>query len=163
MSKAILTEIRDSLAEIKAFAMSPAIVAEFTPEQEDQLKRHLKKASLNSGAMQNLVLSESVRPAIKSRDVFDIVSAINILSMSNVDVLHVHVRFSAHVNCFSVHVNPLNSSYTSGIRDDELLNESVWLYEGDSLQRLLAIEGQVTELIIEAREEAEAKAEVETC
>ena len=93
------------------------------------------------------------------REVFDIVNAINALAMANTDVIHVFTDFSGHVDNFKVYANPANTDYQSnGYR--KLLNEEVRLKDKDALEQLLFIEGQLTELIIEAREQAEAKAEV---
>ncbi|EGQ9112607.1 hypothetical protein GA073_19375 [Vibrio alginolyticus] len=94
------------------------------------------------------------------REVFDIVNAINALAMANTDVIHVFTDFSGHVDKFKVYANPANTDYQSnGHR--KLLDEAVRLKDKDALEQLLFIESQLTELIIEAREQAEAKAEVE--
>ena len=94
------------------------------------------------------------------REVFDIVNAINALAMANTDVIHVFTDFSGHVDNFKVYANPANTDYQSnGYR--KLLNEEVRLKDKNALEQLLFIEGQLTELIIEAREEAEAEAGVE--
>ncbi|MDN4696320.1 hypothetical protein QYZ44_21605 [Vibrio parahaemolyticus] len=91
---------------------------------------------------------------------FDIVNAINALAMANTDVLHVFTRFSGHVNEFHVRASSIDSEYIAK-RAEFFFNESVYLDEDDALENLLSIESQLTELVIEAREEAEAKAEVE--
>ncbi|EJG1286272.1 TPA: hypothetical protein NKV98_003966 [Vibrio parahaemolyticus] len=94
------------------------------------------------------------------REVFDIVNAINALAMANTDVVHIFTNFSGHVDKFRVYANPANTDYQSnGYR--KLLDEEVSIKEENALEQLLFIEGQLTELIIEAREEAEAKAEGE--
>ncbi|WP_010436963.1 hypothetical protein [Vibrio cyclitrophicus] len=93
------------------------------------------------------------------REVFDIVNAINALAMANTDVLHVFPRFSGHVNEFYVRASTVDSEYIDS-RANCILNESVYLDQEDALEQLLAIESQLTELIIEAREQAEANAEV---
>ncbi|QSV13266.1 hypothetical protein CGI80_00510 [Vibrio parahaemolyticus] len=97
------------------------------------------------------------------REVFDIVNAINALAMANVDVIHVFTNFSGHVNKLRVYANPANTDYQSNDyrRDSKVLDEEVRLESKDALEQLLFIEGQLTDLIIEAREEAEAKVEVE--
>ncbi|EGQ8054746.1 hypothetical protein HPX47_002110 [Vibrio alginolyticus] len=95
-----------------------------------------------------------------NREVLDIVNAINALAMANTDVIHIFTSFSGHVNKLNVHAIPASTDYQfSGYC--RVLDESVRLESEDALQQLLFIEGQLTELVIEAREEAEAKAEVE--
>ncbi|HGS5161760.1 TPA: hypothetical protein ACMDUE_003738 [Vibrio parahaemolyticus] len=96
------------------------------------------------------------------KEVFGIVNAINALAMANTDVIHIFTNFSGHVNTLQVTANPATTDYqsTDYSFDSKTLNESVRLESADTLQQLLFIEGQLTELIIEAREAAEAKAEV---
>ncbi|HCZ9306347.1 hypothetical protein [Vibrio phage vB_ValM-yong1] len=101
-----------------------------------------------------------VLQAIEKREAYDIVHAINVLAMANTDVLHVMVEFAGHVNSLDVRVNHVATNY-EGVNRTALMNVCVYLDEEDALQKLLAAESQLTELIIEAREEAEAKAEVE--
>lgn len=97
------------------------------------------------------------------KEVFGIVNAINALAMANTDVIHIFTGFSGHVNKLNVYANPANTDYQSNDynRDICLLDEAVRLCSKDALQQLLFIESQLTELIIEAREAAEANAEVE--
>ncbi|GHX04000.1 hypothetical protein VCSRO60_0983 [Vibrio cholerae] len=83
--------------------------------------------------------------ALKNRDIYDIVHAINVLAMANTDVLFIYTNFAAHTNSLQVEVR-------------HLLNKTVYLDWDNALESLLAIESQLTELIIEAREDAEAKA-----
>ncbi|MEJ3672416.1 hypothetical protein WFH35_09290 [Vibrio vulnificus] len=99
-----------------------------------------------------------VLEAIEKRDVYDIVHAINALAMENTDVLHVFTYFMAHTNEVTVLVNPSNTVYEEGHKEVRLLNENVYLGKDDTLEKLLSIESQLTELIIEAREAAETKA-----
>ncbi|MGX9518003.1 hypothetical protein ACWX0P_03910 [Vibrio mediterranei] len=94
------------------------------------------------------------------REVFDIVNAINALAMANTDVIHVFTDFSGHINTFKVTANRVDTDYQSSRPISQLFNEYVRLNKKDALEQLLFIEGQLTELIIEAREEAEANAEV---
>ncbi|HDY7638931.1 TPA: hypothetical protein RQK07_003327 [Vibrio vulnificus] len=103
-------------------------------------------------------MSEKVNNAFHNRDVFDIVHAINVLAMANTDVLHVFTYFMAHTNEVTVFVNPSNTVYEDGHKEVRLLNENVYLGKDDTLEKLLDIESQLTELIIEAREAAETKA-----
>lgn len=98
---------------------------------------------------------------MKTREVFDIVHAINVLAMANTDVMHIFTSFSGHVNKFSVYACAVDTCYQEGNGDFRLLNEYLWLDGEETLEKLLSIESQLTELIIEAREEAEAKAGVE--
>ncbi|EGQ9829838.1 hypothetical protein FV771_03535 [Vibrio vulnificus] len=103
-------------------------------------------------------MSEKVSNAFHNRDVYDIVHAINVLAMANTDVLHVFTYFMAHTNEVTVFVNPSNTVYEEGHKEVRLLNENVYLGKDDTLEKLLSIESQLTELIIEAREAAETKA-----
>ena len=94
-----------------------------------------------------------------NREVLDIINAINALAMANTDVIHVFTNFSGHVSKFSVHANATDTCYQEGHLHMRLINENVWLDDEDVLENLLSIESQLTELIIEAREEAEVKVE----
>lgn len=97
-----------------------------------------------------------VLEAIEKREVYDIVHAINVLAMANTDVLLVFTEFRAAYSMFEVQVYGLGNEANTG-----LFMAEVDLTAVDALQVLLHIESSVTELIIEAREQAEAKAEVE--
>ncbi len=110
---------------------------------------------------------------VEKREVFDIVHAINVLAMANTDILNINTQFRGHSNLFIVRVRPLSAVSPEG---DEYSLQPV-TYRGEvslvdgfyvgcptgdcPIQRLLKIESEITELIIQAREEAEAKAEVE--
>lgn len=109
-----------------------------------------------------LAFASDMASNINNREVFDIVHAINVLAMANTDVLHVFTGFSGHVEKFSMHVLPIETAYKEGEPQRRLLSEDVWLDRAGALEKLLSIESQLTELIIEAREKAEAKAEVES-
>ncbi len=102
-----------------------------------------------------------VLEAIEKREVYDIVHAINVLAIANTDVIHVFTEFAPHANSFTVNVLEGTQHYNTGKKFTFLLQELVFLNDKKALESLLAIESQVTELIIEAREQAEAKAEVE--
>lgn len=116
--------------------------------------------NLNASDIDNTAeISRKNVVAIEQREIFDIVHAINVLAMANTDVLHVFPRFSGHVNEFHVRVCSTDSDYIDS-RPECIFNESIYLEQEDALEKLLAIESQLTELIIEAREQAEAKAEV---
>ncbi|ELE2166632.1 hypothetical protein RC856_003340 [Vibrio fluvialis] len=116
--------------------------------------------NLNASDIENTTeISRKNVVAIEQREIFDIVHAINVLAMANTDVLHVFSRFSGHVNEFHVRVCSTDSDYIDS-RPECIFNESIYLEQEDALEKLLSIESQLTELIIEAREQAEAKAEV---
>ncbi|MCG6412648.1 hypothetical protein [Vibrio fluvialis] len=116
--------------------------------------------NLNASDIENTTeISRKNVVAIEQREIFDIVHAINVLAIANTDVLHVFSRFSGHVNEFHVRVCSTDSDYIDS-RPECIFNESIYLEQEDALEKLLAIESQLTELIIEAREQTEAKAEV---
>lgn len=94
-----------------------------------------------------------------NREVLDIVNAINALAMANVDVIEIHTGFVASVNWFEARVFVKGCKYDNS--DQSLYDSRVRLGEEDTGTQLLAVESEITELIIEAREAAEAKAEVE--
>ncbi|MFW1087624.1 hypothetical protein ACEV9O_06785 [Vibrio parahaemolyticus] len=105
-----------------------------------------------------LVGISALPEAVKTRDVFDIVHAINALAMANTDVLHVFVNFLGHVNKIDVYANVSTAKYIWGEEDIPVFSQSVYLGKEGALESLLSIESQLTELIIEAREAAETKA-----
>ncbi|EKO3480481.1 hypothetical protein M0358_000542 [Vibrio fluvialis] len=116
--------------------------------------------NLNASDIENTTeISRKNVVAIEQREIFDIVHAINVLAMANTDVLHVFSRFSGHVNEFHMRVCSTDSDYIDS-RPEYIFNESIYLEQEDALEKLLSIESQLTELIIEAREQTEAKAEV---
>ncbi|HAT8540535.1 TPA: hypothetical protein I7198_01650 [Vibrio vulnificus] len=158
MNDQVLEEIRDSLNEIKALATPVMVVtADYTPEQERQLRECLGKHKfVDIRPVEVSQIKSCLRP--EHRDIHDIVHAINVLAMANTDVLHVFTYFMAHTNEVMVFVNPSNTVYEDGHKEVRLLNENVYLGKDDTLEKLLAIESQLTELIIEAREAAETKA-----
>ncbi|MCG0011778.1 hypothetical protein [Vibrio parahaemolyticus] len=91
-----------------------------------------------------------------NREVLDIVNAINALAISNQDVIEIHTGFVANVNWFKARVFVKGCKYDHS--DQSLYDSRVRLGEEDTGTQLLAIESEITELIIEAREAAEAKA-----
>lgn len=99
-----------------------------------------------------------VKEAIEKREAYDIVHAINVLAMANADVIEIHTAFVASVNWFEARVFVKGCKYDHS--DQPLYDSRVRFGEEDTVTQLLAIESEITELIIEAREEAEAKAEV---
>ncbi|EGR1834711.1 hypothetical protein V9K24_001999 [Vibrio cholerae] len=99
--------------------------------------------------------AEDMAASIRIRDVYDIVHAINVLAMANTDVLHIFTRFAGHVNSVEVYALSAETIYSDGHPQERLLSERVRLDEDNALESLLAIESQLTELIIEAREAEE--------
>ncbi|TOZ70061.1 hypothetical protein [Vibrio parahaemolyticus] len=93
-----------------------------------------------------------------NREVLDIVNAINALAISNHDVIEIHVGYVASVNWFEARVFVKGCKYD--VTEEALFDSRVRLGEEDTGTQLLAIESEITELIIEAREAAETKAEV---
>ncbi|MBY8308902.1 hypothetical protein KW529_16755 [Vibrio fluvialis] len=120
---------------------------------------------------QELVMTPILEP-FEHRDVYDVIHAINVLAMANTDILNINTQFRGCSRLFIVRVRPLSAISPEG--DDYSLKPVVYREEvslvdgfytgcptGDcQIERLLRIESQLTELIIEAREQAEAKAEV---
>ncbi len=104
--------------------------------------------------------AQDMATTLKQREVFDVIHSINVLAMANTNVLHVFTNFSGHVNEFSAHANSADVDYEEDFHLPRLMNERVYLHKENALEKLLSIESQLTELIIEAREQAEAKAEV---
>lgn len=167
MSDQILVEIRDSLREIKALA-SPVMVVNadsFTSAQEQDLKESLSQVRgglfVASQPAEVLALKQKLMNGLDAdREVFDIVHAIHVLAMANTDMVHVLTEFAAHINQFCVNVYGVSQDYITNPSTKPLIQELVFLADNEALEKLLSVESQLTELIIEAREEAEAKAEV---
>ncbi|HFG2175872.1 TPA: hypothetical protein ACGF8G_003278 [Vibrio cholerae] len=154
MNDQVLEEIRDSLNEIKALATPVMVVtADYTPEQERQLRECLGKHKfVDIRPVEVSQIKSCLRP--EHRDIHDIVHAINVLAMANTDVLHIFTRFAGHVNSVEVYALSAETIYSDGHPQERLLSERVRLDEDNALESLLAIESQLTELIIEAREAA---------
>lgn len=91
-----------------------------------------------------------------NREVLDIVNAINALAISNQDVIEIHTGVVASVNWFEARVFVKGCKYDHS--DLPLYDSRVRFGEEDTDTQLLAIESEITELVIEAREAAEAKA-----
>ncbi|NOF48234.1 hypothetical protein [Vibrio cholerae] len=112
-----------------------------------------------SSAAGDLVgLNGEIDNALRNRDIYDIVHAINVLAMANTDVVFIFTQFSAHVQGFEVYAISPQAYYSHDAPYPRLINKTVYLHWDNALERLLAIESQLTEMIIEAREAAEAKA-----
>jgi len=166
MNDQILDELRNSLNKIKTLAeQAVALNSEsFVPEQEANLKDSLRKSPSGESFLyqpaEALALKQKLMSGLKADgEVFDIVQAINVLAMANADVIHIFTRYSAHVNRFFVSVEPSIADYSSKTRE-HLYDIGVSLDEQGALEQLLIVESKRTELIIEAREEAEANVEV---
>ncbi|MGY5579767.1 hypothetical protein ACXHQN_01310 [Vibrio cincinnatiensis] len=114
-----------------------------------------------SSADDLVMMNNGIKEAIENRGIFDIVHAINVLAIANTDVLHVFVTFFGHVNKLDVYANEATEKYQWGEEDQQVFDQSVYLDKEGALEKLLSIESQLTELIIEAREKAEAKAKAE--
>lgn len=181
MNDQILDELRSSLNEIKALAAKAVALNSdaFTPEQEQDLKDSLSKSrgghfvSIDLATSKDktctgyyipaeaLALKQKLMSGLNAdREVFDIVHAINVLAMANADVIHIFTRYSAHVNRLFVNVEPTDVDYSS-VKRNHLYTADVEIDKEDALEQLLSIESKLTELIIEAREEAETNVEVE--
>lgn len=135
-----------------ALAMSNLLPGKYHVELSSELTEEEKVATFASDMANN----------INNREVFDIVHAINVLAISNTDVLHVFISFLGHVNKLDVYANEATAKYQWRESDIPVFSQSVYLDKEGALEKLLSIESQLTELIIEAREKAEAKAEVES-
>ncbi|MFA0179588.1 hypothetical protein AB4463_04205 [Vibrio cyclitrophicus] len=162
MNDQILDELRSSLSEIKALAAKAVALnsESFTSEQEQELKESLSKSRGGSFVTQQpaeaLALKQKLMSGLNAdREVFDIVHAINVLAMANTDVLHIITEFDAKYDVFEVQVYSIGSAAQHIVMIWE-----VCLTDDSALKELLSIESKVTEYVIEAREEAEAKAEV---
>lgn len=104
-------------------------------------------------------MSEKVSNAFHNRDVYDIVHAINVLAMANTDVLLIRTTFLPFEQELIVTVEPKFRWQSIGVNCVKFAKSGgkVQLVESNSLEKLLSIESQLTELIIEAREAAETK------
>ncbi|EJX7569989.1 hypothetical protein OEK23_001032 [Vibrio cholerae] len=142
-AKAALGSARNDLKEL----------AELKKQSSELLNECLQLAELGPKSKFNQICEPD--SALKNRDIYDIVHAINVLAMANTDVLHIFTHFSGHVNELEVQAMSAETVYKDGHPQVRLLSEQVWLGRDNALDRLLAIESQLTELIIEAREAAE--------
>ncbi|MEZ8483074.1 hypothetical protein [Vibrio splendidus] len=168
MNDQILDELRSSLSEIKALAAKAVALnsESFTSEQEQELKESLSKSRGGSFVTpqpaEALALKQKLMSGLNAdREVFDIVHAINVLAMANADVIHIWAEYAPSINEFSAYVKSANTNYKSLAKSPRLMCEWVSLSDENALEKLLTIETKVTELVIEAREEAETNVEVE--
>ncbi|EHU0382582.1 hypothetical protein KY019_000922 [Vibrio cholerae] len=141
-AKAALGSARNDLKEL----------AELKKQSSELLNECLQLAELGPKSKFKQICEPD--SALKNRDIYDIVHAINVLAMANTDVLHIFTHFAGHVNELEVQAMSAETVYKDGHPQVRLLCEQVWLGRDNALERLLAIESQLTELIIEAREAA---------
>ncbi|EKO3514165.1 hypothetical protein SKP08_002703 [Vibrio fluvialis] len=165
-ARELLAETRQAMSKIQRFndlsmsnqrqlilAMSNLlprpIVADFDVNFEDE-----------SEAMEDF--AQDMVTTLKQREIFDVIHAINVLALSNTDVIQVFTDIDGNSPSFSVWVVDISTDWSNRESNkDRLLDETVYFRIGPKpLEKLLFIESQLTELIIEAREQAEAKAEV---
>ncbi|GHZ01946.1 hypothetical protein VCSRO122_0891 [Vibrio cholerae] len=139
-AKAALGSARNDLKEL----------AELKKQSSELLNECLQLAELGPKSKFKQICEPD--SALKNRDIYDIVHAINVLAMANTDVLHIFTRFAGHVNSVEVYALSAETIYSDGHPQERLLSERVRLDEDNALESLLAIESQLTELIIEARE-----------
>ncbi|MDE1235800.1 hypothetical protein [Vibrio aestuarianus] len=97
----------------------------------------------------------------ETRDIYDVIHAINVLAMANTDVIQVFTAFGGSSKSFDVSAFDVSTDWSDKkSKKERLLDETIFLgIEPNPLKKLLFIESQLTELIIEAREASEAKAE----
>ncbi|MFA0113555.1 hypothetical protein AB4407_07685 [Vibrio sp. 10N.261.46.E11] len=127
------------------------------------LPKHLRNDfNLNEADIENTAaVSRGNVEEIQKREIFDIVHAINVLAMANADVIHVFTEFAPHINQFCVNVYGVSQDFITNPSTKPLIQELVFLADNEALEKLLSVESQLTELIIEAREASVTKAEVE--
>ncbi|EPE2651724.1 hypothetical protein ACSG7X_003472 [Vibrio fluvialis] len=103
-----------------------------------------------------------VLESFEHREVYDVIHAINVLALSNADVIQVFVDIDGNLQSVDVWAVDISTDWSDKESNkDRLLDETVYLrHKPNPLEKLLFIESQLTELIIEAREQAEANAEV---
>ncbi|WP_281222098.1 hypothetical protein [Photobacterium sanguinicancri] len=93
------------------------------------------------------------------RKVQDVVLGIMQLAMMNHEVIHIHVRYSSHINNFNLCVYPISASYVATIREelfdiDISMNRNRFEDGATPLQQLLELEDKLLELIAEAKDNA---------
>ncbi|EML0121229.1 hypothetical protein V9N51_001876 [Vibrio cholerae] len=142
-AKAALGSARNDLKEL----------AELKKQSSELLNECLQLAELGPKSKFKQICEPD--SALKNRDIYDIVHAINVLAMANTDVLFIFTKFSAHVNAFEVYAVSPQLLLSGETPYKRLIDKTVYLHWDNALERLLAIESQLTELIIEAREAAE--------
>lgn len=105
--------------------------------------------------------AQQISKAIANRDIYDVIHAINVLAMANTDVIKVFTSFDGNCQLFDVQVFDIQTDWADEeTKKEQMFGERIFFRsEKQPLKKLLFIESQLTELIIEAREAAEAKAE----
>ncbi|HAS61686.1 MAG TPA: hypothetical protein DCS35_03395 [Vibrio sp.] len=149
MTSKILTEIRDSLAEIKALSMSPRLVSCDLPETNlDELKTSLLNSSLKQGLFISAAPMQSV-PVV--RDAVSIIRDLYTMAFENRDVVCISIDYAGHVNLLCARVTAINKQ----INDGALLYENVWLNDcEDPIAELISVENRLAEIVMNARHEA---------
>ncbi|PJC85325.1 hypothetical protein CSW98_15980 [Vibrio sp. HA2012] len=158
-----LSKTRELAHALSCLSKPMMTLAPMSEEEEHQLKEKLKSVSsryqpvLMNGCVHGYVESP------KERDVYDVIHAINVLALSNADVIQVFVDIDGNAKVVSVWAVDISTDWSDKEASKErLLSEMIYLrHEPNPLEKLILIESQLTDLIIEAREQAEAKAEVE--
>lgn len=145
-----------------AYALSclsaPMLAAQPLSEAEEQeLQEKLKSMHSNSQPVFVSGLCHGVESK-KKRDVFDVIHSINELAMLNTHLIHVTTVFVAGIDSFEVMAYVITDE--AEIDPPYLMKELVGIYKDGSLEKLLSVESQLSEIIINIREQAEAKAEV---
>ncbi|YCO01535.1 hypothetical protein ACB087_01160 [Vibrio sp. VNB-15] len=117
----------------------------------EEIQTHLARA--------NALMEKLKEPAFQLRqDDYEVANTIHALAMDCTDFLHVFTNYSPHVQGFFVRVYPAEISCEEHSKETCLMDECVFFESEDSLETLLAIESQLTELIIEASEKSEVAA-----
>lgn len=156
MDSKILTEIRNSLAEIKALATAPRLISCDLAEVElDKLKSNLLNGSLKPGQFIN---AAPVYELPEVRDALSITRDIITMSFDNRDVVQIFVDYAPHVHLVSVRARTVDIY----LEEIEHLYENVWLNDPTNLEgptaELLAVESRLTEIITSARQQADSSA-----
>ncbi len=112
--------------------------------------------------------AQNILDQISKRQESDVINTLVNLALANRDVLEISVEISPHSSMVHVDVVKLGDMRKHQYKNvPRLLNENVWLNESNYeegvtvLDTLLKLEDKLIDVIAEAREEAEVKAEVE--
>ncbi|ELO1828445.1 hypothetical protein QXB71_003701 [Vibrio cholerae] len=144
-------ELEQAMALREEAQEALALARQFNEESKN---RQQESAGLLKKCRSIIEMVNNPNPAPMERDIYDIVHAINVLAMANTDVVFIFTQFSAHVQGFEVYAISPQAYYSHDAPYPRLINKTVYLHWDNALERLLAIESQLTELIIEAREAA---------
>ncbi|MEZ9516569.1 hypothetical protein AB4240_17315 [Vibrio splendidus] len=96
--------------------------------------------------------SRQLVDAIANRDLMDVINTIMNMAIVNKDIILTSVDYAASVDCVCVRASSLKPE-----EDGLAVNENIFLQSDNALTELLAIEDKLIDLVVEAREEAEAK------